>query len=190
MSRPAATAVEPGTPGLTRDEKRSRYEGVAGDVERVLDGETDLIASMSTVASLLHAAFPHFSWTGFYRRVGPAELLIGPYQGSLGCVRIPFERGVCGAAARERRSIVVPDVDRFPGHIACDPDSRSEVVVPVFDADGELIAVLDVDSRTPGAFDEIDRQGLERIVALLGGRCTGPVTWSGGSEPDRVGKPG
>jgi L-methionine (R)-S-oxide reductase len=165
---------------LTAHERRTRYAEVHDQIAAVLEDEDDLLAGMSTVACLLHQAFPHFSWTGFYRRVGPGELLIGPYQGTLGCLRIPFERGVCGAAARERRTIVVPDVHAFPGHIACDPASRSEIVVPVFGTAGELIAVLDVDSTSPAAFDEADREGLERIVALLSARAAEPVVYEAG----------
>lgn len=190
MSRRSAAVVAPELAGLTREDKRARYDAVARDIERVLDGELDLVASMSTVASLLNSSFPHFSWTGFYRRVGAAELLVGPYQGPLGCLRIPFDRGVCGAAARERRTIVVPDVDRFPGHIACDPASRSEIVVPVFDAEGELVAVLDVDSTVPAAFDEVDREELERIVALLRRRRVGWAVDGGGNEAGRGGTAG
>jgi GAF domain-containing protein len=99
--------------------------------------------------------------------VAPGELLIGPYQGTLGCLHISFDRGVCGAAARRRETIVVPDVHQFPGHIACDPNSKSEIVVPVFDSDDELMAVLDVDSAEYAAFDEVDRRHLEEIVTLL-----------------------
>jgi GAF domain-containing protein len=147
--------------------KRERYRTIRDQIASVLEGESDLLAAMATTACLLHNAFPYYYWTGFYRRVSADELLVGPYQGTLGCLRIHFSRGVCGTAARERRSVVVPDVQAFPGHIACDSASASEIVVPVFDEADELVAVLDVDSTVTGAFDEVDREELERIVALL-----------------------
>jgi GAF domain-containing protein len=120
---------------------------------------------MATVACELFHGFEHFDWVGFYRVTAPGLMKIGPYQGGHGCLTIPFERGVCGAAARERRTQVVEDVDAFPGHIACAASTRSEIVVPVFDAAGALIAVLDVDSDTPEAFGTADAQALEAIVA-------------------------
>jgi len=162
---------------LTPAEKRARYEEILPHVEAVVGEDPDLLAAMASIVCLLHHAFPYYYWTGFYRRVAEAELLVGPYQGTLGCLRISFERGVCGAAARERRTIVVPDVHLFPGHIACDAASASEIVVPVLDARGELIAVLDVDSTLPAAFDEIDREHLERVVSLLRDREPAPLVW-------------
>ncbi|HEX8242080.1 MAG TPA: GAF domain-containing protein [Longimicrobium sp.] len=155
--------------------KEERYVEVAAQIEAVLAPENDLLASMATVACLLHNAFPYYFWTGFYRRVGPTRLLVGPYQGTMGCLEIDFSRGVCGAAARERRTQLVDDVNAFPGHIACDSASASEIVVPVFDAAGELIAVLDVDSTLTAAFDETDRRWLERIAGLLAGKQGLPV---------------
>jgi L-methionine (R)-S-oxide reductase len=134
----------------------------------VLDGVEDEIAAMATISSLLHHAFA-FLWTGFYRVAEPGTLLrVGPYQGTLGCLEIAFGRGVCGTAAAERRSIIVPDVEKFPGHIACDSRSRSEIVVPVSGPTGELLAVLDVDSENLAAFDEEDQRGLERMVSWFG----------------------
>lgn len=126
----------------------------------------DDIALMSTINSVLANRFPYFFWTGFYRVCGD-RLVVGPYIGTVGCLQIEFGKGVCGTAAQRRQTIVVPDVNAFPGHIACDPNSKSEIVVPVFGPDGELIAVLDVDSDRLDAFDEEDRQGLERIVKLF-----------------------
>ena len=152
---------------MERTQKEEVYRRVRGEIETVLEGETDLMASMATIACLLHHSFDHFFWTGFYRVVAPQELLIGPYQGTLGCLHIGFERGVCGAAARAEETIIVPDVHQFPGHIACDPNSKSEIVVPVFDERDELIAVLDVDSDQYDAFDEVDQRHLEEIVSLL-----------------------
>lgn len=155
--------------------KEERYAEIAAQIEAVLAPEPDLLAAMATVACLLHNAFPYYFWTGFYRRVGPTRLLVGPYQGTMGCLDIDFSRGVCGAAARERRTQVVDDVNAFPGHIACDSASASEIVVPVFDAAGELMAVLDVDSTIPAAFDDVDQRWLERIVALLADKQGFPV---------------
>jgi L-methionine (R)-S-oxide reductase len=132
-------------------------------------GETlDDIALMATINSVLSHAFPHFFWTGFYRVCGD-RLVVGPYIGTVGCLQIEFGRGVCGVAAAKRETVIVPDVARFPGHIACDPNSKSEIVVPVFDRDHTLIAVLDVDSDQLDSFDEDDRAGLEKIVALFAG---------------------
>ena len=126
----------------------------------------DEIALMATINSILAQKFDAFFWTGFYRVCGD-RLVVGPYVGTVGCLQIEFGRGVCGAAAQRRETIVVADVNAFPGHIACDQNSKSEIVVPVFDARGELIAVLDVDSDRLNAFDDDDRVGLERIVSLF-----------------------
>ena len=158
--------AEPFTAGDLPAEKAERYGALLVEIDSVLMGEDNRVARMATVAAMLAAAFDTFLWTGFYVvEPGPAnELVIGPYQGSLGCLRIAFGRGVCGTAAAERRTMIVADVDAFPGHIACDSRSRSEIVTPVFDGDGQLIAVLDVDSAELGAFDEGDKAGLEDIV--------------------------
>jgi L-methionine (R)-S-oxide reductase len=130
-------------------------------------GETlDAISLMSTINSVLANRFPYYFWTGFYRMSG-GRLVVGPYIGTVGCLQIALGRGVCGTAAERRETVIVPDVEQFPGHIACDSRSRSEIVVPVFDGRRELIAVLDVDSTEPGSFDEEDREGLERIVELF-----------------------
>ena len=129
----------------------------------------DDIALMATINSILANKFPHFFWTGFYRVCGD-RLIVGPYIGTVGCLQIAMGRGVCGTAAQKRETILVPDVTQFPGHIACDPNSKSEIVVPVFAPDGDLIAVLDVDSDQLDAFDEEDKQALERIVGLFGER--------------------
>lgn len=147
--------------------KAERYAELAAEVASVLEGEPDRTARMATVAAMLHQAFqPRFFWTGFYV-VDPArerELVVGPYQGTLGCLRIAFGRGVCGAAAASGEVQLVPDVDAFPGHIACDSRSRSELVVPVRDGAGELIAVLDLDSEELDAFDQEDVAGVARIL--------------------------
>jgi L-methionine (R)-S-oxide reductase len=126
----------------------------------------DDIALMATINSVLANRFDSYFWTGFYRVCGD-RLVVGPYIGTVGCLQIEFGRGVCGTAAERRETLVVADVNQFPGHIACDPNSKSEIVVPVFDGDRELIAVLDVDSDRLNAFDDDDRAGLERIVALF-----------------------
>jgi len=146
--------------------KRERYAEIGAEIAAVLEGEGNLVARMATVANMLHHAFDHYFWTGFYL-VDPEkerELVIGPYQGTLGCLRIPFDRGVCGACATRRETIIVPDVHAFPGHIACDSRSESEIVVPVFDRQGALFAVFDVDSDRKGQFDDTDRRGLEAIL--------------------------
>jgi GAF domain-containing protein len=156
-------------PARLSADKRVRYGELAAEVASVLDGEPDVTARMATVSSMLHHAFDAFSWTGFYV-VDPDRgdvLKVGPYQGSLGCLRIPFGRGVCGAAAAERRTVIVEDVNAFPGHIACDSRSKSEIVAPVFDPSGRLIAVFDVDSDRPAAFDETDAQGIEAILGQV-----------------------
>jgi GAF domain-containing protein len=141
------------------------YAEVAARIRAVCEGEDDPVALMATVACELFHGFEHFDWVGFYRVTAPGLMKIGPYQGGHGCLTIPFERGVCGAAARERRTQVVEDVDAFPGHIACAASTRSEIVVPVLDPAGGLIAVLDIDSDTPAAFGTADAQALEAIVA-------------------------
>ena len=142
------------------------YEAIVA-VWRDEGGEAlDDIALMSTINSVLTNRFSHFFWTGFYR-VCANRLVVGPYIGTVGCLQIDLGRGVCGTAAQRRETIIVPDVSQFPGHIACDPNSKSEIVVPVFGTDGKLIAVLDVDSDRLDAFDEEDARGLERMVGLF-----------------------
>lgn len=147
--------------------KAARYAELADEIASVLEGEPDRVARMATVASMLADAFDSYFWTGFYV-VDPTkpdgELVVGPYQGTLGCLRIAFGRGVCGAAAAQRKTQIVQDVHAFPGHIACDSRSNSEIVVPVFDKTGELIAVFDVDSTEFASFDETDAEWLERIL--------------------------
>jgi GAF domain-containing protein len=160
---------------LARDDrpadKAARYAELEDEILAVLDGEPNRVARMATVASMLADAFPVFFWTGFYV-VDPDkadELVVGPYQGTLGCLRIAFGRGVCGTAARERTTQIVDDVHAFPGHIACDARSASEIVVPVFDASGALIAVFDVDATETSAFDATDAYALERLMAKVFG---------------------
>lgn len=157
--------MEPAIPDLRSTPKAEAYEQLRAMQSVLLEGSSDVIADMATMSALLHHAFGHL-WTGFYRVVERNRLLrVGPYQGSLGCLEISFGRGVCGTAAAERRTLVVADVHTFPGHITCDPRSQSEIVVPVFDAEGELLAVLDIDSSVHGGFTDEDRVGLESLVA-------------------------
>lgn len=151
-------------------ERAEQYRELKAEIDAVVAGESYVPARYASAVCLLSQAFsPRFFWTGFYV-VDPLksdELVVGPYQGTLGCLRIPFGKGVCGACAEQRESIIVPDVHAFPGHIACDSRTNSEIVIPVFDADGALAAVLDVDSEQRDAFDETDRLGLEAICRHL-----------------------
>ena len=147
-------------------DKARRYAAVAEEIASVLNGEPNVVARMATVSSMLANSFTQFFWTGFYvvdhTRID--ELVVGPYQGTLGCMRIAFGRGVCGTAAATQMTQVVEDVHAYPGHIACDGRSASEIVVPVFGHDGRLIAVFDVDSDHPAAFDDVDKEWLEQIL--------------------------
>ncbi len=159
--------------------KEERYKSLLPQVKSLCEGETDMIAKMANVAALLHSEFG-FWWTGFYRVVPimncefrnsnfnnqNSELILGPFQGPIACVHIAYGRGVCGTAWKERRTLVVPDVEAFPGHIACSTESRSEIVVPVM-AGSEVVAVLDIDSRELSTFDDTDRRELEELVKLI-----------------------
>jgi L-methionine (R)-S-oxide reductase len=147
---------------LRKEPKDRAYAMLHATTAATLAGITDPVAGMATISSLVHHAMG-FLWTGFYRVVD-GKLLIGPYQGTLGCLEIDIGRGVCGTAARERRTVVVTDVSHFPGHIACDARARSEIVVPVFDGRGDLIAVFDIDSERPNTFSDADGRGLERMM--------------------------
>ncbi len=142
---------------------RVDYDALAKRVAALVEGEDDPIAKMATVACEVHWSDDRFDWTGFYRVTGPELLKIGPYQGGHGCLAIPFSKGVCGAAARTGEIQLVPDVDTFPGHIACASSTRSEIVLPVQGPEG-LIAVFDIDSNRPDAFDQADADGLEHIL--------------------------
>ena len=146
-------------------EKKEQYRLLERQLSALLEGETDTVAKMANMAAVLHETFS-FWWTGFYRVAGE-ELILGPFQGPVACMHIPFGKGVCGTAWAREASVVVPDVEAFPGHIACSSASRSEIVVPVFGGDGKVTAVLDIDSDRLATFDEEDRIGLERIVGLL-----------------------
>lgn len=147
-------------------DKKRHYESLLPQVEALCEGEDDMVAKMANVSALLHAEFG-FWWTGFYRVQPPtSELVLGPFQGPLACVRIGYGKGVCGTAWKEERTIVVPDVELFPGHIACSSESRSEIVVPM-KKDGRVVAVLDIDSRELATFDEVDARCLERLVQAM-----------------------
>jgi GAF domain-containing protein len=141
------------------------YPALAARIAALTEGETDMIALMATVACEVHHADDLFDWTGFYRVVAPDLLKIGPYQGGHGCLVIPFSRGVCGMAARSGQVQLVPDVDAFPGHIACASSTRSEIVLPVVNGAGALIGVFDIDSDQPAAFTETDARALAAILA-------------------------
>lgn len=154
-------------------DRTARYEAVREQIDRLLVDSVDRVAAMATVACELHHAFDYYDWTGFYRVTGPETLTVGPYQGTHGCLTIDFSRGVCGAAARSKSTQLVPDVDEFPDHIACSSSTRSEIVVPVCDPEGRLLAVLDVDSDREAAFTEIDRDHLEALCDELGRRYAG-----------------
>ena len=146
--------------------KEAVYEELLPQLRSLLEGEQDAIANLSNTAAVLRMAFPAaISWVGFYFRRGQ-ELVLGPFQGKPACVRIQIGKGVCGASAEQKKTLIVPDVNAFPGHIFCDPESRSEIVVPIV-MQGELCGVLDVDSTVPACFDEIDQRYLEAIVSRV-----------------------
>ena len=146
------------------EEKEKQYQLLLKQAQALVEDETNLIANLSNLSSLIHFTF-NFWWTGFYFVEGE-QLVLGPFQGPLACTRIPYGKGVCGTAWAERKTLVVPDVEQFPGHIACSSESRSEIVVPMF-RNGEVWAELDIDSRELGTFDETDKEWLERIVGVV-----------------------
>lgn len=145
--------------------KKEKYQLLQAQIKSLIEGETDLVAMMANVSAAIHDTMGFF-WTGFYRVVNN-ELLMGPFQGPVACMHIPYGRGVCGTAWKQKETIVVPDVEKFPGHIACSSLSRSEIVVPLFSKDGEVIAVLDIDSKNLETFDDTDRKYLEAICKLI-----------------------
>lgn len=145
--------------------KDEKYQLLTEQIKALVEGETDVVAVMANVAAAIHETMGFF-WTGFYRVIG-RELVLGPFQGPVACMHIPFGRGVCGTAWQRGETIVVPDVEQFPGHIACSSLSRSEIVVPVMSAAGEVMAVLDIDSRELATFDDTDRRHLEQICNLI-----------------------
>ena len=160
------TPLNVSAPALAR---QHQYNLVTERIVALIVGETDPIAILSTVCCELHAAFSYYHWTGFYRVTEPEILKVGPYQGGHGCLTIPFHRGICGMAARSRQTQRVADVAQVAGHIACSTTTRSEIVVPVVTSSGDLLAVLDVDSDEPSAFEEVDQMALESIARLVAG---------------------
>ncbi|MBV9017610.1 MAG: GAF domain-containing protein [Alphaproteobacteria bacterium] len=148
-------------------DKSRLYEELAQQLAALIEGERDLIANCANMAAVIYHGLPDLNWAGFYFARAHKELVLGPFQGKPACVRIPWGEGVCGAAAARGSSIVVPEVHEFPGHIVCDPASQSELVVPLLDAGGHVLAVLDLDSPVRGRFDEDDRAGCERLVAIF-----------------------
>ena len=159
------------TVALAATDKRERYRELLPQLASLVDGEPDLIANLANITALLHEALPIASWIGFYiaRASGRTndELVLGPFQGKVACVRIAWGKGVCGTSAAERRTLIVPNVHEFPGHIACDAGSNSEIVVPII-AHDRVVAVLDLDSYEYGAFDEVDASGLANVAAICG----------------------
>ena len=150
---------------ITTEGKGERYEELLPQLSALLNDEDDLIANLANVSAVLKTTFPSFSWVGFYR-LENNELILGPFQGKVACVHIAMGRGVCGTAAKERKTLIVPDVKQFPGHIACDPDSKSEIVVPLI-YEEELFGVIDIDSNKIDSFDEIDQNYLEEIAKKI-----------------------
>lgn len=157
----------------SQSDREAQYREVMARCDSLLEDETDWVAAMATVSCELHHSFDHFHWTGFYRAVGGDLLVVGPYQGGHGCLRIEYSRGVCGAAARTKTTQLVADIEAFEGHIACSATTRSEIVVPVVTPGGDLLAVLDVDSDAPAAFDDVDQRHLEALCARLGAQFGG-----------------
>jgi GAF domain-containing protein len=147
------------------DDKAARYRELLPQLASLVDGEPDLIANLANITAALHECLPVASWIGFYITRSDRELVLGPFQGKIACVRIAFGRGVCGTAAAERRTMIVPDVEQFPGHIACDAGSRSEIVVPIVARD-KVVAVLDLDSYELAAFDDTDAEYLAKVAEL------------------------
>lgn len=151
---------------IAEGSKADKYALLLDQIRSLTEDEKDMIANMANIGSMIHQTFG-FWWTGFYRVIGN-ELVLGPFQGPLACSRIGYGRGVCGTAWQKAETLVVPDVEKFPGHIACSSTSRSEIVVPVC-SEGEVIAVLDIDSAELGTFDEVDKEWLEKMVGFLNG---------------------
>ena len=145
--------------------KEEKYKLLVSQIASLIDGESDQIAVMANVSAAIHQSMG-FWWTGFYRVIGD-ELVLGPFQGPVACMHIPYGKGVCGTAWQRAATVIVPDVEQFPGHIACSSESRSEIVVPVFGPEGKVIAVLDIDSTQLSTFDDTDRQYLEQICSLI-----------------------
>lgn len=153
------------TAAIDQSDKPAFYREAAGQLTAILEGERDPVANAANLCALVFELVPDLNWAGFYFLRSPGELVLGPFQGRVACVRIAVGKGVCGTAVAEKRTMLVPDVHAFPGHIACDANSRSELVVPLV-ADGKVIGVLDLDSPLPGRFDADDQQGFERFAEI------------------------
>ena len=153
---------------MDRTKKAKRYERILIQVEELIKKTPDPLARMSTIIAILHHKFDYYFWTGFYL-LSNCELIVGPYQGPVACIKLKKDAGVCWAGINEKKSVVVPDVHQFPGHIACDSRSNSEIVVPLKNKHGEIVGVLDVDSKDLDSFDDTDRVGLEKILTLVHG---------------------
>lgn len=151
---------------MEKDKKRNRYERLYGQLTELLKEKDYPVARMATIVAVLHHKMDYFFWTGFYL-IAEGELIVGPYQGPVACILLQKDTGVCWAGFNKKETIVVPDVHEFPGHIACDSRSRSEIVVPLKNSEGEVYGVLDVDSKDLASFDEVDAEWLEKIIALI-----------------------
>ncbi|WP_315342031.1 GAF domain-containing protein [Hoylesella oralis] len=151
---------------MDKQEKQEIYNLLLSQIKALVEGETNTVGVLANVSSALHHAFDTFFWTGFYLRQGDT-LRLGPFQGTVACYTIPVGKGVCGTACKEASTIVVPDVEKFEGHIACSSQSRSEIVVPLFDGNRQVVCVLDIDSTEPAAFDDTDREWLEKIAETV-----------------------
>ncbi|MDI6883476.1 MAG: GAF domain-containing protein [Patescibacteria group bacterium] len=149
------------------ENKEVKYRKILSKIKSGLGGEVDFVLIMSAISALLKSYFNYFNWVGFYRKTGKKLLSVGPYQGNWACLHIEFGKAVCGTSANLRKTIIVPDVTKFPGYIACDTETKSEIVVPVFDANKNFIAVLDIDSDKINAFDKLDKKYLEEIVKIF-----------------------
>lgn len=150
---------------INQSDKPTLYRELASQLASILEGERDPVANAANLSALVFELVPDLNWAGFYFLKSPQELVLGPFQGKVACVRIAVGRGVCGTAVAEKRTMLVPDVHAFPGHIACDANSRSELVIPLI-ADGKVIGVLDLDSPLPGRFDASDQDGFERLAEI------------------------
>lgn len=170
MSNLADDVAPPVALAASAEDRAARYREVTATIRALLDGEDDWIAGLATTVAELHGAFAYFDWTGVYRLVRPDLLVIGPYQGGHGCLRIDISRGVCGAAVRARATQLVPDVSAFADHIACSARTRSEIVVPIATPTGRILGVLDIDSNDLDAFTQVDREHLEALCGLIAAR--------------------
>ncbi len=152
---------------MKKKQKEGRYERIFNQLEKLLEPHNNPLSAMATIAAILHNKMEHFYWTGFYLLDDEGELMVGPYQGTVACIKLAKDTGVCWAAINRKETVIVPDVNKFPGHIACDSKTNSEIVVPLKDNSGKTVGVLDVDSRNFDSFDETDAKGLENIVGLI-----------------------